>query len=60
MEKLKFKEAQLYFTDGSVVKFENCEFAQKGSIMFFELPNGKNSIINFDNILRMTYVEAVE
>lgn len=58
MERLKFKEVTLHFVDGTAVKYENCEFSQKGAIMFFEFPNGRNSIVNFDNLTRMIYVEA--
>ena len=57
METIKLKKATITFVNGESVKYENIEFSQKGNIMVFSNPNGSTTIMNFDNICRMNFIE---
>lgn len=56
MDEIKIKEATLYFVDGSCVKYENARFMQSGVDMFFKFDNGRISVVNHDNLIRMTMI----
>lgn len=56
MDEIKLKEASLYFVDGSCVKYENARFTQNGVDLFFKFDSGRISVINHDNLIRMSMI----